>query len=136
MTTQTIPTGRKPAPKLTFRVQRGAHFLCVAIQGEASFDQAEVISAQLLRLPLDGYSLIVLDLAHLTSIRVLVMGALVEYRGGLWRRGIEVRLANMQAPVWLALERAGLGDLFEPMELEEPTCPGPGAGCTASLALV
>ena len=53
MTTATIPTRRKPADKLTFRVQRGADFLCVAIQGEASFDQAEVISAQLLRIPLD-----------------------------------------------------------------------------------
>jgi anti-anti-sigma factor len=136
MTTATIPTRRKPACKLTFRVQRGSHFLCVAIQGEASFDQAEVISAQLLRLPLDGYSLIVLDLAQLTSISALAMGALVEYRRGLWRRGIEIRLANIHAPVWLALERAGLGDLFEPMDLEERTCPGPGAGCTASLALV
>jgi hypothetical protein len=30
----------------------------VAIKGETSFDQAEVISAQLLRIPLDGYSLV------------------------------------------------------------------------------
>src|SRR6516162_3255116 len=68
MTTPTIPTGRKPACKLTFRVQRAPHFLCVAIQGEASFDQAEVISAQLLRIPLNGYFLIVLDLAELTFL--------------------------------------------------------------------
>jgi anti-anti-sigma factor len=136
MTTQAIPTARKPASKLTVSVQRGPHFLRVAIRGEASFDQAEVLSAHLLRLPLDGHSLVVLDLSGLTSLSCLAMGALVEYRRGLWRRGIEVRLANIQAPVWLALERAGLGDLFEPMELEERTCPGPGAGCTASLALV
>jgi anti-anti-sigma factor len=128
MTTATIPTRRRPECKLTFRVQRGSHVLCVAIEGEASFDQAEVISAQLLRVPREGYSLIVLDLAQLTSISALVMGALVEYRRGVWRRGIEIRLANIQAPVWLALERAGLGDLFEPMELEELTCPCPGAG--------
>ena len=56
MTTQAIPTGRKSACKLTFRVQRDPYFLCVAIKGEASFDQAEVISAQLLRIPLDGDS--------------------------------------------------------------------------------
>jgi anti-anti-sigma factor len=136
MVSQTIATRRKCECKLAFHVERRSQFLIVGIRGEASFDQAEVISARLLRLPLDGYSLIVLDLAHLTSISALVMGALVEYRGGLWRRGIEVRLANIQAPVWLALERAGLGDLFKPMELEEPTCPGPSAGCTASLALV
>jgi hypothetical protein len=39
------------------------------------------------------------------------------------RRGVEVRLANVQAQVWLALELAGLGELFEPMELEQPTRP-------------
>jgi anti-anti-sigma factor len=121
MTTQTMPTVRNPAGKLTFHVRRGPHFLCVAIKGEASFDQAEVISAQLLRIPRDGYSLVVLDLAELTFLSSLAMGALVEYRRGLWRRGIEVRLANVQAQVWLALESAGLGPLFEPMDLEQPT---------------
>jgi anti-anti-sigma factor len=118
MSTATIPTRRKPADKLTFRVQRDPYFLCVAIQGEASFDQAEVISAQLLRTPLDGYSLVVLDLAELTLLSSLVMGALVEYRRGVGRRGVEVRLANVQGPVWLELELAGLWNLFEPMDLE------------------
>ena len=113
MTTATIPTRRQPADTLTFRVQRGADFLCVAIQGEASFDQAEVISAQLLRIPLDGYSLVVFDLAELTSISALAMGALVVYRRGLQRRGVEIRLANAQAQVWLALESVGLGKWFE-----------------------
>jgi hypothetical protein len=42
---------------------------------------------------------------------------LVEYRRGLWRRGIEVRVANVQAQVWLALELAGLAQLFEAMNL-------------------
>jgi anti-anti-sigma factor len=123
MTTQTISTRRKPACKLTFRVQRAPYSLCVAIKGEASFDQAEVISAQLLRIPLDAYTLVVLDLAELTFLSSLAMGALVEYRRGLWRRGIEVRLGNVSAPVWLALESAGLGPLFEPMDLEQPTRP-------------
>jgi anti-anti-sigma factor len=135
MTSQTLLTGRKPACKLTFRVQRGPHFLCVTIRGEASFDQAEVIAAQLLRVPLDGHSLVVLDLAELTLLSSLAMGVLVEYRRGLWRRGVEVRLANVPAPVWLALESAGLGKLFESMELEERTCPGPGMGRTNSLAV-
>jgi anti-anti-sigma factor len=118
MTTATIPTRAKPADKLTFRVQRGSHFLCVAIQGEASFDQAEVISAQLLRIPLDGHSLVVLDLADLTCLSCLAMGALVAYRRGVGRRGVEVRLANVPAQAWLALESAGLGQLFEPMDLD------------------
>ena len=135
MTTPTISAGRKPECKLTFRVQRGPHFLCVAIQGKASFDQAEVISGQLLRIPLDSFSLVVFDLAGLTFLSSLAMGALVAYRRGLCRRGVEVRLANVQAPVWLALESAGLGKLFESMELEERTCPGPGMGRTNSLAV-
>jgi anti-anti-sigma factor len=120
MTPLTIPTRRQPAGELTFRVQGGPDFLCVAIQGEATFDQAEVLAAQLLRLAVDGHSLVVLDLAGLTSVSCLAMGALVEYRRGLSRRGVEIRLANVQAPVWLALESAGLWGLFEPMELEPP----------------
>ena len=121
MTVQTMHTRRQLECKLAFHVQRGAHYLCVAIRGEASFDQAEVISAQLLRIPLDAYTLVVLDLAELTFLSSLAMGALVEYRRGLWRRGIEVRLAKVSAPVWLALESAGLGPLFQPIKLEQPT---------------
>ena len=99
----------------------------MAIRGEASFDQAEVISAQLLRVPLEGASLVVLDLAGLTSISSLAMGALVEYRRGLGRRGVEVRLTSVPAQVWLALELAGLGKLFELIDLEEPTRPAANA---------
>ena len=118
MTVQTLPRRRRPECKLAFHVERGPRWLTVAIRGEASFDQAEVISAQLLRIPLEAYSLVVFDLAALTSLSSLAMGALVAYRRGLSRRGIEVRLANVQAPVSLALESAGLGRLFEPIDLE------------------
>jgi anti-anti-sigma factor len=123
MNTQTLPPRRKPECQLTFHVERRPHLLLVAIRGEARFDQAEVISAQLLRIPLDAYWLVVLDLSDLTFLSSLAMGALVAYRRGLCRRGVEVRLANVQARVWLALESAGLGQLFEPMELEPPTRP-------------
>jgi anti-anti-sigma factor len=133
MSIRTIPTRRKPECKLAFHVERGPHFLLVAIKGEASFEQAEVISAQLLRIPLDAYSLVVLNLAELRFLSSLAMGALVEYRRGLWRRGVEVRLANVPAQVWLALESAGLGKLFELIDLEFPP-PGPSAppSCQAS----
>ena len=57
----------------------------------------------------------------------LILGALIEYRRGLCRRGIEVRLANVPAQVWLALELAGLGKLFELIDLEEPTRPAANA---------
>ena len=120
MTPATLATRQKPEGKLEFRLERRPHFLRVAIRGDASFDQAEVLSAQLLRMPLDGASLVVFDLAGLTFLSSLAMGALIEYRRGVGRRGVDVRLANVQAPVWLALESAGLGRLFERIDLEEP----------------
>ena len=128
MSMQTHATRRKPERKLAFHVKRRPHFLLVAIKGEASFDQAEGISDQLLRIPLEAYALVVLDLAELTFLSSLAMGALLEYRRGLGRRGVEVRLANVPTQVWLALESAGLGKLFEIIDLEEPTRPAANAG--------
>jgi len=80
MTMQTTATRRKRECKLAFHVERRSHFLLVAIQGEASFEQAEFLSAQLLRIPLEAYSLVVLNLAELTFLSSLAMGALIEYR--------------------------------------------------------
>ena len=128
MTSQADATRRKHECKLAFHVERRPNFLLVAIKGEASFDQAEFISAQLLRIPLEAYSLVVLDLAGLTFLSSLAMGALVEYRRGLGRRGVELRLANVSAQVWSALERAGLWKLFEGIVLEAPTGPAASAG--------
>src|SRR6516162_1732065 len=102
MTTPTIPTRRKPACKLTSRVQRAPCFPCVVITGEASFDQAEVLAGQLLRIRLERYSRVVCVLAELTFLISLAMGALVAYRRGLCRRGVEIRLTNLSAQVWLA----------------------------------
>jgi anti-anti-sigma factor len=104
---------------MAFHVERRPHFLLVTIKGAASFEQAEVMSAQLLRIPLGAYSLVVLDLAELTFLSALAMGALIEHRRSLCRRGVEVRLANVPAQVWLALESAGLGKLFELIDLAE-----------------
>ena len=123
MTTPTDATRRQPEGKSAFHVERRPHFLLVPIRGEASLDQAEVVFAQLLRIPPDGCSLVVFDLAELTSISFLAMGALVVYRRCLQRSGVEVRLANAQAQVWSALEKVGLWKLFEPMDLQEPMRP-------------
>jgi anti-anti-sigma factor len=123
MTVQTMPPRCKPECKLAVHVERGPHWLTVALRGEASFDQAEVLSTQLLRIPLDSYSLVVFDLAELTFLSSLAMGALVAYRRGLCRRGVEVRLANVPAQVWLALESAGLGTLFPPLEWQPQARP-------------
>ena len=128
MTTQTMARRPKRECKMKFHVERRSHFLVVAIKGDASFDQAELVSIQLLQIPLEAYSLVVLDLAELTFLSSLAMGALVEYRRGLCRRGVELRLANVQAQVWLALESTGLGKVFEPMDLEAHTRPAANAG--------
>jgi anti-anti-sigma factor len=72
------------------------------------------------------------DLADLTFLSSLGMGALVEYRRGLSRRGVEVKLANLQPQVWLALASAGLMKLFELIDLEEPARPAAGVDGTSS----
>ena len=114
MNTQTLPPRRKPECKLAFHIQRWPHWLTVAIQGEASFDPAEVIAAQLLRIPLDGYSLVVLDLTELTFLSSLALGALVTYRRDLGRLGVEVGLANDPACVCWRWNRRDLGCCLSP----------------------
>jgi anti-anti-sigma factor len=128
MTPITHATRPTPEGKIEFRLERRPRYLRVAIRGEAGFDQAEVLSAQLLRVPLNGAWLVVLDLAALTFLSSLAVGALVSYRRGVGRRGVDVRLANVHAQVWLALELAGLGKLFERIDLEELTPPAASAG--------
>jgi anti-anti-sigma factor len=128
MTRQTIATRQKPECKLAFQVERRPHVLLVAIGGEASFDQAEVISAWLLQLPLDAYALVVLDLAELTFIGSQAIHALFEFGLGLRQRGVEVRHANVQAHVLLALDAVGFGKLFEPIDLGESTQPAASTG--------
>jgi anti-anti-sigma factor len=83
----------------------------------------------MLGIPLDAYSLVVLDLAGLTFLSNLALGALVAYRRGLCRHGVEVRVATVQARVWLTLESAGLWTLFQPMDLEQH--PRPAAKAVA-----
>ena len=128
MTMGTMAMRPKRESKMKFHVERRSHFLVVAIKGHASFDQAELVSARLLQIPLDGYSLVVLDLAELTFISSRAIRALFEFGLGLRQRGVEVRHANVQAHVWLALEAAGLGKLFEQMDLEPYTRPAANAG--------
>jgi anti-anti-sigma factor len=121
MTIETNAPRRRPECKLAFHVERRPQVLLMAIGGKAIFEQAEVISAQRLRTPLGAYLLVVLDLAGLTFLSSPAIGALVAYRRDLWRRGVELRLVNVQAQVWLALELAGLWNLFQPMDLEQQT---------------
>ena len=103
MTTQTMAMRPKRECKMAFQVERRRHFLVVAIKGDASFDQAELVSAQLLQISFEEYSLVVLDLSELTFISSRAIRALFEFGLGLRQRGVEVRHANVQAHVWLAV---------------------------------
>ena len=71
MITGTIPTRREPECKIASHVERRPNFLLVALKGEGSFEQAGFISAGLLRIPLDAYSLVVLELAEVTFLSSL-----------------------------------------------------------------
>jgi hypothetical protein len=73
---QTIPKRQKPECKMAFHVERRPSFLLAAIRAEASFDQAQASSDQLLQIPLEAYSLVVLNLAEPTFLGSLAMGAL------------------------------------------------------------
>src|SRR5262245_17225956 len=110
---------RRPESRLALEFVHRPDMLIVAIQGEASSDQAEELEAQLLRAPLDMQPLVVLNLAELTFIGSLAMGALVGYRRALLRRGVDLKLANLQGPVWLSLQAAGLAELFPTIDLAE-----------------
>jgi anti-anti-sigma factor len=117
-----------PECKLAFHVQRRPDVLLVAMKGEASFDQSDVLSAHLFRILVEARALVVLDLAELTFISSLAMRDLVEFRRGLCRRGVDLRVANVPAQIWTALEAAGLGKSFELIAREEPTRPAASAG--------
>jgi len=110
---------RRPESKLTFEVVHRPDMLIVAIKGEASADQAEELESRLLRAPVAAQPLVVLNLTELTFLSSLAMGALVGYRRTLLRRGVDLRLANLQARVWLALEAAGVAELFPTIDLAE-----------------
>jgi anti-anti-sigma factor len=117
---QSLATRAKSECKMAFQVERRPHFLLVAIKGEASFDQAELISTHLLQIPLEAYSLVVLDLAQLTLLSSQAIGALLMYRWRLRRHGLEVTLANVPAQVCSALKFAELWEEFETVDLDDP----------------
>jgi anti-anti-sigma regulatory factor len=124
MACQTVATQYAPERKFAFHVERRPHFLVVAMKGDAGIDQADCITAELLRIPLEAYSLVVLNMAELTFLSYPAIGDLLEYSRSLWLRAVEIRLANVPAQAWLVLEAAGLGELFEPIDLDAPTRPG------------
>src|SRR5262249_41959963 len=135
MTSPTPATRHRPEAKIELHVERRPQLLRVAVRGEASFDQAEVLAAQLLRAPLDGARLVVLDLAELTFLSSLATGALASYRRGVGRRGVEGRLANVQArsgwrwnrPGWGGWDGGGVGELSERRERGGPAPPAASA---------
>jgi anti-anti-sigma factor len=103
------------AGKLAVVTEGRAGVLIVRIKGSAAFEQAEQLDRQLQLLAKYAPRRVVFDLAELTEVSSLFLGALVRFRAASLRRGGEVRLANVPPQVRLLFEITRLVDLF-PME--------------------
>jgi anti-anti-sigma factor len=83
----------------------------VHIKGECAIT-LQPLEASFLRLSAQRPKLVVLDLAGVTFISSLGMGAMLGFRRGLALHGGEVRLASVQPLVLEAFRRAHLHDVF------------------------
>lgn len=100
------------AGKLAVVTEGRAGVLIVRIQGSAAFEQAEQLDRQLQLLAKYAPRRVVFDLAELTAVSSLFLGALVRFRAASLRRGGEVRLANLPPQVRFLFEITRLLDLF------------------------
>jgi anti-anti-sigma factor len=90
----------------------------VRLAGAAGVDQVGKLERALLGLTACRPPLVTLDLAELSHVSCLALGALTAFRRGIVRSGGTVRLAaGLQQPVREALERTGLFALFGPPEV-------------------
>ena len=101
--------------KLVVVAEERAAGLVLRLQGSAAFEQAERLDQQLQQLAKLAPRRIVFDLAELTAVSSLFLGALVRFRATVLRRGGDVRLANLPPQVRFLFEITRLLDLF-PME--------------------
>lgn len=86
--------------------------LVMRIKGSAAFEQAERLDRLLQQLATVGPRRVVFDLAELTEVSSLFLGALVRFRAAVLRRGGDVRLTNLPPQVRLVFELTRLVDLF------------------------
>jgi anti-anti-sigma factor len=90
--------------------------LIVRIEGEAGYLAADALQGPLTRLLARRPHVVVLDLAGLTFLASLVLGALVSFRRALARHGGRVKLAGLQPAVRETFHTAGLLTLFQVSE--------------------
>jgi anti-anti-sigma factor len=88
----------------------------VRVEGEAGYHAAGALQGPLTRLLAKRPPLVVFDLAELTFVASLVLGALVNFRRALARHGGQVKLAALQPAVRETFETAGLLALFDASE--------------------
>jgi stage II sporulation protein AA (anti-sigma F factor antagonist) len=90
--------------------------LIVRIDGEAGYLAADALQGPMTRLLARRPHLVVFDLAGLTFVASLVLGALVSFRRALAHHGGKVKLAGLQPAVKETFHTAGLLSLFQVSE--------------------
>jgi anti-anti-sigma factor len=100
-------------PDLQFTLEPHPQHTLIRLAGEAGFTSADVLDQQLHRVAEHRPRSVVFDLAGLSFISSLGMGALVSFRNRTVQHGGRVRLAATQPLVADAIRRANLASLFE-----------------------
>ena len=86
----------------------------VRLNGDASLTETDSLRDVLHPALKDNPRYVVLDLSELDFINSLGLGALVEFRQELTRRGGQLRLAGAKEPISDMLRRTRLVELFPP----------------------
>jgi anti-anti-sigma factor len=98
----------------------------VRLRGEAGVTEAGVLETSLLRVVARLPTCVIFDLSELRFLSSLALGVLASYRRAAVRTGVRVcRATALHPPVREALDRAGLLDLFDAVDVAEPSA-GPG----------
>ena|SRR5215471_282038 len=84
----------------------------IRLTGEGSMTCVDRLQTKFLGITASHPSVVVFDLAGLSFVASLFMGALVGFRRGIVRNGGQVRLAAMQPNVESAFRAARLEELF------------------------
>ena len=113
--------------KLTTDIAESPAGIVVRLTGQVGILEVEPLRGQLSRLVAKRPALVVFDLAGLTFISSLGMGALMEFRRGATRQGGQVKLAAVQPTVLEAFKAAGLDQVFPIAESAEAALAGPAS---------
>jgi anti-sigma B factor antagonist len=115
MTTSTQPLtdpGSCQTREMIVRVSEAGQAVVVRLEGEVRVLEVPRLQVPLMQLVARKVPLVVLDLADLTFISSLAIGALVGLRRDLGRFGGRVRMAGVRPAVAEVLESTRVGTLF------------------------